>query len=291
MQSTKISKLTPALLPLISDGCLCPRRCYQSHRIRSQTLERHRTSPLNADKEKYVPETLQNVDKRPPNAKFLEQNPEFLPRPDWAYRDRLCEMLERRDMYSRRRNIIIPEFYVGSVLAVTVADKNEPGKSSRFLGICIEVMYEIYSPVIQKIEVIRLEKRLDKELFYLRDCPHEFSYFPQDMEPAIIHKGMDVPVNQLKVKLNMRPWSQRWERHELQGVEPFTGWKDKKQKDKIERLKNHPQVQKPWEKHDIMKHYRESINPVDTKSIYAEVEENSKDWKVKTDPSDTKEDK
>ncbi|WAR07296.1 RM19-like protein [Mya arenaria] len=277
MQSTKISKLTPALLPLISDGCLCPRRCYQSHRIRSQTLERHRTSPLNADKEKYVPETLQNVDKRPPNAKFLEQNPEFLPRPDWAYRDRLCEMLERRDMYSRRRNIIIPEFYVGSVLAVTVADKNEPGKSSR--------------PVIQKIEVIRLEKRLDKELFYLRDCPHEFSYFPQDMEPAIIHKGMDVPVNQLKVKLNMRPWSQRWERHELQGVEPFTGWKDKKQKDKIERLKNHPQVQKPWEKHDIMKHYRESINPVDTKSIYAEVEENSKDWKVKTDPSDTKEDK
>jgi len=65
----------------------------------------------------------------------------------------------------------------------------------------IEVLYELYSPLVQKIQVIRLEKRLDSELFYLRDCPLEYSHFPQDMEAAIIHKGMDIAVNDIKVDL------------------------------------------------------------------------------------------
>lgn len=63
----------------------------------------------------------------------------------------------------------------------------------------MEVMYEMYSPLIQKIEVIRLEKRLDDQLYYLRDCSLEYSTFPQDLEPEIRIEGMKVPTNSMKV--------------------------------------------------------------------------------------------
>ena len=39
--------------------------------------------------------------------------PEFLPNPDWRFRDRISEKLERRDMMRRRAVMNIPEFYVG----------------------------------------------------------------------------------------------------------------------------------------------------------------------------------
>ena len=125
--------------------------------------------------------------------------PEFLPDPNWKFRDRIREKLERRDMLCRRAQIEIPEFYVGSIMAVTFADANAPGKTNRFVGLCIqradvglranftlrnhvdglgiEIRYEIYSPMLQKIEVLKLEKRLDEELFYLRDCPAEYRLY------------------------------------------------------------------------------------------------------------------
>ena len=93
-------------------------------------------------------------------------------------------------------------------MAVTVSDScsPHPNKLSRFVGICIgkiqlklnftndlisadrggtglrawlilrnvidgqgvEFMYNIYSPTVVKIEVLRLERRLDDELYYLR---------------------------------------------------------------------------------------------------------------------------
>jgi hypothetical protein len=45
-------------------------------------------------------------------------------------------------------------------------------------------MYDLYSPVIQKVETIRLERRLDEELYYLRDVPYEYQTYPQ-VENAI----------------------------------------------------------------------------------------------------------
>lgn len=63
----------------------------------------------------------------------------------------------------------------------------------------MEVTYDTFSPLILKIEVLRLEKRLDNELFYLRDAPLEYSTFPFDMV-AIQHPPNDpVPINPLKV--------------------------------------------------------------------------------------------
>lgn len=63
----------------------------------------------------------------------------------------------------------------------------------------VEFLYESYDPKIQKIEVLRLEKRLDSELVYLRDAEPEFSTFPFDMEPTYQPAGEPVPINPLKV--------------------------------------------------------------------------------------------
>lgn len=70
-------------------------------------------------------------------------------------------------------------------------------KNSLCLG--VEMFYEMYSPLIQKIEVLRLEKRLDSELLYLRDALPEYSTFPLDMEPEYLPQGSAVPVNPIKV--------------------------------------------------------------------------------------------
>ena len=56
-------------------------------------------------------------------------------------------------------------------------------------------MYNMYSPTVCKIEVLRLERRLDDELYYLRDAPLEHSTVPFDMEPEILPEGSSVPVN------------------------------------------------------------------------------------------------
>lgn len=103
--------------------------------------------------------------------------PEFLPDPNPLHRNKLREKLERHDMLARRSNVEIPEFYVGSIVAVVHSDKHAPGKNNRFLGICIqrkgcglratfilrnvidhlgvEVEFDMYDPTIQRIEVIR----------------------------------------------------------------------------------------------------------------------------------------
>ncbi len=60
-------------------------------------------------------------------------------------------------------------------------------------------MYELYSPSIQKIEVLKLEKRLDEELFYLRDAPPQYSTVPFDFEVVPHPPGAPVPINQIKV--------------------------------------------------------------------------------------------
>lgn len=111
--------------------------------------------------------------------------------------------------------------YTGSIMSVTVADVNSPNKTTKFVGICIqrggsglrawfilrnvvdrqgiEILYEMYCPLIQKIEVLRLERRLDESLLYLRDALPEYSTFPLDMEPERRLDNSFVPINPLKV--------------------------------------------------------------------------------------------
>lgn len=221
--------------------------------------------------------------KAPPEFRFIY--PEFLPRPEAHVRNRLREKLERQDMLRRRSVIDIPEFYVGSIMAVTVSDENAQGKQNRFVGICIlrelqglranvtlrnvvehqgvEIKYEMYNPVIQKIEVLRLERRLDDDLRYLRDAPLHYSTFPFDVEPETLPEGSSIPINTLKVQLNPRPWTWRWERCHLQGVEPI---------DLPERFFDKAKkVDKPWEEFDLMLHYRRTIPEEEQRSILTEV--------------------
>ncbi|CAI8006880.1 39S ribosomal protein L19, mitochondrial [Geodia barretti] len=80
-----------------------------------------------------------------------------------------------------------------SYLAVTRADPHSPIGTSKFVGICIarrnkglgstfilrnvlngmgvEMMYELYSPAIREIQVLKLERRRRAKLYYLRDKP------------------------------------------------------------------------------------------------------------------------
>lgn len=268
--------------------------CAYSNVLQPNTVEGFRSSKFN--KERKDEQTFVDI-KSKPDEVLREKYPEFLPSPKWWLRDSISERLERKDMYARRSKTEIPVFYVGSIMAVTVADKY--GKSNRFVGLCIqrtgaglrhnftlrnvidnqgvEIMYEMYSPLVQKIEVLRLEKRLDDELFYLRDCPLEYSYFPQDMKASFQSDFQEVPVNPLVVRTNPHPWSERWERKNLKGVELV--YKHKEGEEKLTRLAKREVITRPWEQEDLMKHYRESINPVEQAQIYKEVEKNKGRWK------------
>ncbi|KAF5401451.1 Large subunit ribosomal protein L19 [Paragonimus heterotremus] len=168
--------------------------------------------------------------------------PELLPHNlDPRYRDRLRERLERREMMLRRRNLHIPEFYVGSILAVTVADRFAPDGAHRFVGLCIEryneglwttltlrnviektaveISYELYNPTIQAIDVLLLEKRLDQNLLYLRDAPLQESRVPFDMTPVPHPPNTPVPINTKKVKLLPPPWKFKWFLHGYRGID------------------------------------------------------------------------
>ncbi|XP_023939437.1 39S ribosomal protein L19, mitochondrial [Bicyclus anynana] len=222
-----------------------------------------------------------------PVLEYRHVYPEFLPDPNPKWRNSLREKMERADMLKRRSQIDIPEFYVGSILAVTISDPHAQSKTNKFVGICIErkgcglraefilrnvidhqgveVRYELYDPMIQSIQVLRLEKRLDDKLYYLRDALPEYSTFPLDMDPEILPEGTPVPVNPVQVKLKPRPWLERWERQELKGVSNIEEYL--KEKDRVRR-----ELRKtPWEKYDLMKQYRKTIPVEDQSEIWSEV--------------------
>ncbi|XP_015923810.1 large ribosomal subunit protein bL19m isoform X2 [Parasteatoda tepidariorum] len=223
--------------------------------------------------------------------------PEFLPDPRYEFRNKIREKLEREDMLKRRSVINIPEFYVGSILAVTASDKYDPGKQNRFVGICIarsyvglratfvlrnvvdhqgvEILYDMYNPSLLSIEVLRLEKRLDDELYYLRDAPPEFSTFPFNMEPEFIVPGDPIRVNPLKVRLKPPPWCHRWEIKNMKGIENVKEHVSQK------AIAHARTLEQPFEAYDLMKEYRRCIPEEDQKEIWEEVESHRKQFPVK----------
>ena len=73
-----------------------------------------------------------------PPTHMLYTIPELLPTTYWGHRDSVREALERVDLAKRRGVLKVPEFYVGSIMSVTVADDMSPTKQTKFVGICIE---------------------------------------------------------------------------------------------------------------------------------------------------------
>ncbi|XP_015194527.1 large ribosomal subunit protein bL19m [Lepisosteus oculatus] len=197
-------------------------------------------------------------------------SPEFIPPRQRT--NPLKFALERKDMIARRKVLNIPEFYAGSILAVTMADPYANGKINRFVGICIqrsgkglgatfvlrniidgqgvEICYEMYNPRIQQIEVLKLEKRLDDNLMYLRDALPEYSTIDFNMNPVSHTANGEVPVNPLKVKMKPKPWSKRWERpkYKVQGIRFDLCLTE----EKMEEAKKWDQ---PWLEFDMLRDY------------------------------------
>ncbi|XP_050429040.1 39S ribosomal protein L19, mitochondrial [Adelges cooleyi] len=247
---------------------------------KAQSLDNQQFSNDSAKEKLSKPERKSVV---PSNSRYIY--PEFLPDPKMEWRNNLREKLERMDMIHRRKHIEIPEFYVGSIMAVTSSNQHAPNKATRFVGICIqrlgcglranftlrnviknvgtEMKYQLYDPTIQKIEVLRLEKRLDDELLYLRDAPNEYSTFDENMEIEYLPEGAPIPVNTTIVKLKPRPWRARWERKGMKGLADL-GLEER-------FYKRAEELATPWEKYDLMKQYRKTIPEEEQKEIFAEV--------------------
>eukprot|EP00090_Calanus_glacialis_P039169 TRINITY_DN6819_c0_g1_i1.p1 TRINITY_DN6819_c0_g1~~TRINITY_DN6819_c0_g1_i1.p1 ORF type:complete len:318 (-),score=112.47 TRINITY_DN6819_c0_g1_i1:89-1042(-) len=243
----------------------------------------------------------------PPNIEKLSRRdyryifPEFLPDPNPEFRNSVSEKLARKDMIARRDKLEVPEFYVGTLMAVTVSDtcSPHPNKLSRFVGICIdrggtglrawfilrnvvegqgvEFMYQMYSPTLVKIEVLRLEKRLDDELYYLRDAPQEYSTVPFDMEPEILPEEASVPVNKTIVCLNPRPWLRSWEQMTgyVHGLELTDAWTTPGKIRKQARAFTEGTLE--WHQQtlqfDLMRDYRNTIPVEEQDKLWEEVGE------------------
>lgn len=160
-------------------------------------------------------------------------------------------------------------------MAVTASDKYAETKRSRFVGICTqrtgqlkfstftlrnaidgmgcEIRYDLYNPLILSIEVLRLEKRLDDDLSYLRDALPEYSTIPVDMKPEPHEEGAEVPINKTLVKMKEWPWSRRWERHLLRGIEKLENV-PQFFADKVKKLEDNPAYS-----YDLMMEYRTHV--------------------------------
>ena len=55
----------------------------------------------------------------------------------------------------------------------------------------MEVIYDLYDPTLRKVEVLKLEKRLDDELLYLRDALPEYSTFDENMQAEVLPDGIN----------------------------------------------------------------------------------------------------
>lgn len=164
---------------------------------------------------------------------------EYIPRqvlPEW-HRNNLKYRLERMDCLRRRQVIELPEFYPGSIVRVVYSDKYSGGKLMKFAGrvlyrdgfamdcsFClrnvvnnegIEILFPLYSPLIQKIEVLRLEKWIDTDLRYLRDAYDQgICTIDMNMEPeAILPNSEKLPAFDKRIKLRQRrTWGWKFHR-------------------------------------------------------------------------------
>ena len=122
----------------------------------------------------------------------------------------LLRYLELSDIEKKQQVAKIPFFTSGSYLAVTRSDSLSPTGKTRFVGICIakrnrglgstfilrnvingfpvEMTFELFSPKLIDIKVLKLERRRRAKLYYLRDKPLKYSTVSEDME-AVASSG------------------------------------------------------------------------------------------------------
>ncbi|KAG9337461.1 hypothetical protein JZ751_028650 [Albula glossodonta] len=238
----------------VRSTAICSLGAFRNQNIRflSTSLRQLASGGASGQPPKFTPPTkpviIDKTRAEVPPRRFL--SPEFIP-PRQRTKS-LKFALERIDMIQRRSVLNIPEFYVGSILAVTMSDPHASDKTNRFVGLCIqrsgkglgatfllrniisnqgvEICYELYNPCMQKIEVLKLEKRLDDNLLYLRDALPEYCT--------------------LKVKMKPKPWSKRWERpkYNVQGIRFDLCLTP-------EKMEEAQKWAQPWLEYDMLKEY------------------------------------
>ena len=65
----------------------------------------------------------------------------------------------------------------------------------------VECMVDLYSPSVKEIEVLKLEKRLDDELYYLRDCDPKYCMVPIDMVAEKAPENKPIPINDVIISV------------------------------------------------------------------------------------------
>lgn len=262
-------------------------RNVQLHNERSLSTSLHRLAVDSGQPPKFTPPVKPVIIDKTQSVASLRKylSPEFIPPRQRT--NPIKFSIERKDMIRRRKVLNIPEFYVGSILAVTMTDPHATGKQNRFVGICIqrggrglgatfvlrniidnqgvEICYEMYSPRIQQIEVLKLEKRLDDNLMYLRDALPEYCTLDPDMKPHPFSTTGEVPVNKVKVRMLPKPWSKRWERpkFDVKGIRFDLCLTP-------EQMEHAQKWAQPWVEYDMLKEYDTSKLEED---IYTEIQE------------------
>jgi len=265
------------------------------HRKRKKEWQKPRKRAVDAenaetDSSKTEPASSAAGAKLPSNH-LLYTIPELVPTTYWGHRDSVRETLELVDLAKRRAVLKIPEFYVGSIMSVTVADEMSPTKQTKFVGICVEkaepglrhrftlrnviddqgveIMYEMYNPMIRDITVIKLEKRLDDELLYLRDAYPEYSTVPFDMKPIPRSVNEPIPINETRVKLKPKPWLRKYERSGFKGIDEDSIFSQLTEEERAQRLE--PTRNRMWERYDLALQYRNSVTREETDAIHEDI--------------------
>jgi len=138
----------------------------------------------------------------------------------------LWKRLVRQDCLRRRQHVDIPEFYPGSILAIVYADKFAPDKKLRFVGrvlhmtgfgtnhkilmrnivddVAVNIRFDMYSPLIHQVQLIKLEKWSDTNLDYLRKVADaEYCRIPFDMMPEVV-PPLNIPIEVFDAKVMMK---------------------------------------------------------------------------------------
>lgn len=86
----------------------------------------------------------------------------------------------------------------------------------------------------------------------------------------------------MQVPLGPRPWSERWERANLKGVQKFNHlFTSRKGFEKNMNALKSPDIKRLWEKEDIIKHYRESHDFDTRMEVGRSITHDKKHWKKK----------
>ncbi|KAL7678025.1 hypothetical protein ACOME3_004252 [Neoechinorhynchus agilis] len=276
----------------------------EKHRIKdpetSSPLPRHRPSGMNYDMFRIThPDFIPD-----PTAYFRDHVAEHLERLD---------MLNRRSQLEIPIFYVGSHLAVTSSIPPRFGGVSSE-KDNRFVGICIfrgghglrhffilrnvvdgtgiELIYDLYNPCIKhrhefievetenkfvsfkRIQVLKLERRLDPHLLYLRDAPQEYSIVPFDLTPIKPTEDAKTgqviaPLNDIKVPLLERAkWTQTWFYHDLRGVVFPTSLKSSE-------LEAARRSKKPNIKYDVMRQYRKQVHDEDVQQIADEFHDNA----------------